>query len=248
MFKGDRASRSAPRSSRGWRPARAAGAHPHAGRAEGRARTRGARGRREAVRQLLRRLSSARRQRRRQPVSAARLDPLGLGQQVTAHLARASTAFRARSRSRAGSSTASCRPHAFLTDEQVSQLLTFLRQNFGNHGNAVKRERTSRRCGRGHLVVRSLRRRVALTSTVSARLASNRRTVSLPSTIDGTRQHTIANGLAGSAPIYLVRQSRHDAELTRGDRSASRAARRISSAKGSRSRTQTPPAGARLAA
>ena len=29
-------------------------------------------------------------------------------------------------------------PHAFLNDEQVGQLLTFLRQNYGNHGDAVK--------------------------------------------------------------------------------------------------------------
>ena len=28
-------------------------------------------------------------------------------------------------------------PHAFLADNQVAQLLTFLRQNFGNHGNSV---------------------------------------------------------------------------------------------------------------
>jgi len=28
-------------------------------------------------------------------------------------------------------------PHAFLSDEQVAQLLTFLRQNFGNHGTMV---------------------------------------------------------------------------------------------------------------
>ena len=28
-------------------------------------------------------------------------------------------------------------PHAFLSDEQVAQLLTFLRQNFGNHANTV---------------------------------------------------------------------------------------------------------------
>ena len=28
--------------------------------------------------------------------------------------------------------------HAFLSDEQIAQLLTFLRQNFGNHGNAVE--------------------------------------------------------------------------------------------------------------
>jgi glucose/arabinose dehydrogenase/mono/diheme cytochrome c family protein len=28
--------------------------------------------------------------------------------------------------------------HAFLTDEQIAQLATFLRQNFGNHGNAVE--------------------------------------------------------------------------------------------------------------
>ena len=38
--------------------------------------------------QYLRRLSSARRQRRRRPVSVARLDPLGFGQPVAAHLAR----------------------------------------------------------------------------------------------------------------------------------------------------------------
>ena len=29
-------------------------------------------------------------------------------------------------------------PHAFLSDEQIAQLLTFLRQNFGNHANAVE--------------------------------------------------------------------------------------------------------------
>jgi hypothetical protein len=29
-------------------------------------------------------------------------------------------------------------PHAFLSDEQVAQLLTFLRQNFGNHANPVE--------------------------------------------------------------------------------------------------------------
>jgi hypothetical protein len=29
-------------------------------------------------------------------------------------------------------------PHAFLSDEQIAQLLTFLRQNFGNHGSAVE--------------------------------------------------------------------------------------------------------------
>lgn len=29
-------------------------------------------------------------------------------------------------------------PHAFLSDEQIAQILTFLRQNFGNHANAVK--------------------------------------------------------------------------------------------------------------
>ena len=28
--------------------------------------------------------------------------------------------------------------HAFLSDEQVAQLLTFLRQNFGNHANTVE--------------------------------------------------------------------------------------------------------------
>ena len=28
-------------------------------------------------------------------------------------------------------------PHAFLTDEQVAELLTFLRQNFGNHANTI---------------------------------------------------------------------------------------------------------------
>jgi len=29
-------------------------------------------------------------------------------------------------------------PHAFLSDEQIAQLLTFLRQNFGNHANPVE--------------------------------------------------------------------------------------------------------------
>ncbi len=28
-------------------------------------------------------------------------------------------------------------PHGFLSDEQVAQLLTFLRQNFGNHANTI---------------------------------------------------------------------------------------------------------------
>jgi len=29
-------------------------------------------------------------------------------------------------------------PHAFLTDDQVAQLLTFLRQNFGNYAGGIK--------------------------------------------------------------------------------------------------------------
>jgi glucose/arabinose dehydrogenase len=40
-------------------------------------------------------------------------------------------------------------PHAFLTDEQMSQLLTFLRQNFGNHGNAVKPDEVAEIRARG---------------------------------------------------------------------------------------------------
>jgi mono/diheme cytochrome c family protein len=28
--------------------------------------------------------------------------------------------------------------HAFLTDDEVSQLVTFLRQNFGNHATPIR--------------------------------------------------------------------------------------------------------------
>ena len=67
MFKGNRRIvRRRPARADGS-PETAAGAHPHAGRGEGHPRTRRGRGWREGVREVLRRLSSARRQRRRQP-------------------------------------------------------------------------------------------------------------------------------------------------------------------------------------
>jgi hypothetical protein len=35
-------------------------------------------------------------------------------------------------------------PHAFLSDEMVAQLLTFLRQNFGNNADRVQPEEVAK--------------------------------------------------------------------------------------------------------
>ena len=120
------------RSARADGTAQAAGAHPHAGRGEGRARTRGPRRWREVVRKYC--------------VACHQRDGKGDGSRFPSLF---STDWVSGNKSRLvslvlnglqgeidveGRKFNGVMPaHGFLSDEKIAQLLTFLRQNFGNH-------------------------------------------------------------------------------------------------------------------
>ena len=102
---------------------------------------RSGRGRREAVRHLLRRVSSA-----GWPGRWRALPARGRDDWVSGDLRRLVSIVlngMAGEIEVGGNAYNGVMPgHAFLTDEEVSQLVTFLRQNFGNHATPIRPERS----------------------------------------------------------------------------------------------------------
>ncbi len=135
MFKGNRRSFGAAAARANGRP-QAAGAHPYAGRGEGHPRTRRGRGWREVVRQYR--------------VVCHQRDGKGDGARFPSLVSTRWVSNSSRLISLVlnglqgeidveGKKFNGVMPaHAFMSDEEVAQLLTFLRQNFGNHADTVE--------------------------------------------------------------------------------------------------------------